>query len=76
MRVFGPVLSLSEAPEHPHNVARQVYQDVDGIVQPGPAPRFSRTNSEIRHGPREPGADSAETLERWGLTAEGGRAVD
>jgi alpha-methylacyl-CoA racemase len=45
---FAPVLSLSEAPHHPHMAARNVFVDVDGIVQPAPAPRFSRTPSAIR----------------------------
>ena len=40
---FAPVLSLAEAPEHPHNVARGTFVDLDGVVQPAPAPRFSAT---------------------------------
>jgi crotonobetainyl-CoA:carnitine CoA-transferase CaiB-like acyl-CoA transferase len=40
---FAPVLSMAEAPHHPHHVARNTYVTVDGVVQPGPAPRFSRT---------------------------------
>ena len=40
---FAPVLSLAEAPLHPHNVARETFVEVDGIVQPAPAPRFSGT---------------------------------
>ncbi len=40
---FAPVLSLNEAPDHPHNKERETYIDVDGVVQPAPAPRFSRT---------------------------------
>ncbi|MFO0696200.1 MAG: CaiB/BaiF CoA-transferase family protein [Polyangiales bacterium] len=42
---FAPVLSLGEAPEHPHNKSRESFVDVEGIVQPAPAPRFSRTPS-------------------------------
>jgi alpha-methylacyl-CoA racemase len=45
---FAPVLSLSEAPQHPHMAARNIFVDVDGVVQPAPAPRFSRTPSAIR----------------------------
>lgn len=40
---FAPVLSLSEAPHHPHNVARGTFIEIDGVLQPAPAPRFSRT---------------------------------
>ncbi|WP_231974925.1 CoA transferase [Mycobacterium sp. E1747] len=41
----APVLSLTEAPQHPHIAARQTFVDVGGVVQPAPAPRFSRTPS-------------------------------
>lgn len=44
----SPVLDLDEAPHHPHNVARETFQDVDGRFQPAPAPRFSRTPGTIR----------------------------
>jgi alpha-methylacyl-CoA racemase len=64
-----PVLSLDEAPEHPHNRARQTFVEVDGLRQPGPAPRFSRTSSSIRHGPRAPEADPRAVLAAWGLPA-------
>ena len=40
---FAPVLSMSEAPNHPHNAARGTFVDIDGVTQPAPAPRFSRT---------------------------------
>ncbi|MEO5598682.1 MAG: CoA transferase, partial [Novosphingobium sp.] len=40
---FAPVLSMAEAPHHPHNIERGVFVEVDGVVQPGPAPRYSRT---------------------------------
>lgn len=65
-----PVLSLAEAPEHPHNRARQTFVDVDGVRQPGPAPRFSRTPGAIRRGPCEPDTDTQAALEAWGLSAE------
>ena len=53
---FAPVLSLAEAPAHPHNVARGTFVEVDGIVQPAPAPRFSRTPVAARPTPpEEPG---------------------
>jgi alpha-methylacyl-CoA racemase len=45
---FAPVLSLSEAPDHPHMAERKVFVTYEGVVQPAPAPRFSRTPSAIR----------------------------
>jgi alpha-methylacyl-CoA racemase len=65
---FAPVLSLAEAPKHPHNVARQSFVEVDGMLHPAPAPRFSRTRAEIAHGPRPVGADSDEILTAWGFS--------
>ena len=65
-----PVLSMAEAPEHPHNQARGTFVDVDGIVQPGAAPRFSRTPSAIRHGPGEAADDFRQILTDWGLREE------
>jgi alpha-methylacyl-CoA racemase len=43
----APILTLAEAPEHPHNVARQTFVDVDGVRHPAPAPRFDRTPGEL-----------------------------
>jgi alpha-methylacyl-CoA racemase len=63
---YAPVLSIGEAPKHPHNVARKTFVEVDGVVQPAPAPRFSRTVPEIQGGPR--GADNAATLAAWGFS--------
>ena len=65
----APVLSMTEAPKHAHSEARQTYVTVDGIEQPGPAPRFSRTRSEIRHGPIDPGDGVHQVLTEWGLSA-------
>jgi alpha-methylacyl-CoA racemase len=65
---FAPVLSMTEAPNHPHNKARETFVEFDGIVQPGPAPRFSRTRSEIKSPPAEPGAAGNEALSEWGLS--------
>ncbi len=48
---FAPVLTAEEAAAHPQNVARRVFQTVDGVLQPSPAPRFSRTPGEIRTAP-------------------------
>ena len=57
----------SEAPAHPHNVARGVFVEVEGIVQPAPAPRFSRTPGKIRMGARDAGADTDTALAAWGV---------
>jgi alpha-methylacyl-CoA racemase len=64
---FAPVLSLDEAPEHPHNRARGTFVTVDGITQPAPAPRFSRTPAAT---PTPPEAPDAEALRGWGFGEE------
>ncbi|MGE0385495.1 MAG: CaiB/BaiF CoA transferase family protein [Gammaproteobacteria bacterium] len=64
---FAPVLDLHEAPEHPHNKARGTFVKVDGVVQPAPAPRFSRTPGEIRHAAHTPGADTEQVLAEAGF---------
>ncbi len=66
---FAPVLSLTEATRHPHATARRAYVDVDGIIQPAPAPRFSRTPSAISRPPRPAGAGAAQALTGWGIDA-------
>ena len=64
---FAPVLDLAEAPEHPHSKARQAFVEIEGVIQPAPAPRFSRTPGEV-HGPvPEPGQHSREILADWGF---------
>jgi alpha-methylacyl-CoA racemase len=65
---FGPVLDFDEAPEHPHNRARETFIEIDGVVQPAPAPRFSRTPSAVQRPPSEPGADTEEGLLAWGFS--------
>ncbi len=65
---FAPVLNLIDAATHPHNVARNSYQEVAGVLQQAPAPRFSRTPAGDS-GPRVPGEDSASVLADFGLTA-------
>jgi alpha-methylacyl-CoA racemase len=65
-----PVLSMTEAPSHPHNVARQTFVVRDGVTQPAPAPRFSRTTAEIAAAPPAPGEHTAEALADWGFTAD------
>ena len=64
----APVLGMRESPVHPHLASRGTFVDVDGIVQPAPAPRFSRTPGAIRHRPPEPGADTTDVLVEWGLS--------
>ena len=64
---FGPVLEPWEAPEHPHARARHSFREVAGVVQPAPAPRFSRTDSEIQGPPAWPGQHSDEILNEIGL---------
>ena len=64
---FAPVLSIFEAPTHPHSVARKSYLEVDGVMQQAPAPRFSRTGAAISGGPRIPGEDTLAVLEDYGF---------
>jgi alpha-methylacyl-CoA racemase len=64
----SPVLSLKEAPTHPHLAERGTFVDVDGVLQPAPAPRFSRTPGAVQSNPSIPGAHTREVLERWGLS--------
>ena len=65
---YAPVLSLAEAPQHPHNRARGTFVELDGVVQPAPAPRFSVSVPEM---PRSPGpARSAEVLAAWGFSED------
>jgi alpha-methylacyl-CoA racemase len=67
---FAPVLSLAEAPEHAHNVHRSTFTEVAGVVQPSPAPRFSRTPPEIERPPAHAGQHTDEVLSEWGLDAD------
>lgn len=68
---FAPVLSMDEAPNHPHNVARGTFVEIDGIVQPAPAPRFSRTKPQIRRPPGPPDRElTLKTLIAWGVAEE------
>ena len=61
---FAPILSLSEAPQHPHNQARRTFIDVGGTIQPAPAPRYSATPCQPPVPPRTPGADGDSVLAR------------
>jgi alpha-methylacyl-CoA racemase len=67
---FAPVLTLQEAIDHPHNRARNTFIEVDGVVQPAPAPRFSRTVPQPPQAPRASGVDLEGTLGRWGFRAD------
>jgi alpha-methylacyl-CoA racemase len=64
---FAPVLSMSQARAHPHNVERGTFVDVEGAPQPAPAPRFSRTPSAVPRGPVAAGAHTAVALGEWGF---------
>ncbi|MEG8279021.1 CaiB/BaiF CoA transferase family protein [Streptomyces sp. AHA2] len=61
----APVLSLREAPHHPHLATRGTFTDHGGITQPAPAPRFSATPTTVRSGPARPGADTADVAREW-----------
>ena len=63
----APVLSPWEAHRHPHNVARGTFTEIDGVIQPAPAPRFSRTPSGVSRPPSPPGADTVSGLAEWGV---------
>lgn len=67
---FAPVLSIVEAPNHPHNQARGTFVKIDGLLQPAPAPRFDRTVPEIRHGSHSPGQDTDSVLADYGFTQD------
>jgi alpha-methylacyl-CoA racemase len=67
---FAPVLTMAEAPHHPHNVARGSFVDVDGVLQPGPAPRFSRTPAIRPTPPQAPGEGTRSALAAWGIAGE------
>ena len=71
---FAPVLTLTEAAEHPHNVARQTFVEANGKLQPAPAPRFSRTAPVIGSAPAFAGQHSREILDDWGISKD--RAVE
>jgi alpha-methylacyl-CoA racemase len=63
---FAPVLTIAEAREHPHNRYRDTFVEIDGVAQPRPAPRFSRTDSGIERPPSSVGQHTDEVLEEWG----------
>lgn len=67
---FAPVLTMSEAAKHPHNISRKTFIDIDGVKQPAPAPRFSRTATATPTPPAHPGQHSREILADWGFATE------
>jgi alpha-methylacyl-CoA racemase len=67
---FAPVLTLEDAPRHSHNVARETFVTVEGVVQPAPAPRFSATPGLIQGPPPKIGADNDTALSDWGFSAD------
>ena len=64
---FAPVLTLAEAPQHPHNQHREVFTKLAGVVQPNPSPRFSRTEATIQSPPAHPGQHTDEVLRSVGF---------
>jgi alpha-methylacyl-CoA racemase len=64
---FAPVLSMAEAPAHPHNRERGTFTEVAGVLQPAPAPRFGRTQGAIARPPPHPGQHTDEALADWGV---------
>ena len=64
---FAPVLDWDEAPAHPHHAAREAFVEVGGVIQPAPAPRFSRTPAARPTPPSTPGADGPAALRDWGV---------
>ena len=67
---FAPVLNFAEAPHHPHNKARKTFVDIDGVTQPAPAPRFSRTPPEVSSPPPQKAAETEAILGKNGFTED------
>ncbi|RXH04348.1 CaiB/BaiF CoA transferase family protein [Bradyrhizobium vignae] len=67
---LAPVLTIDEAPAHPQMQARSAYVMFDGVRHPSPAPRFSRTASELHTSPPAPGRDTRQALADWGASPE------
>jgi alpha-methylacyl-CoA racemase len=66
---YAPVLRMSEAAEHPHNVARKTFIDVAGVTQPAPAPRYSRSSTSTPTPPAHAGQHTRAVLADWGIDA-------
>ena len=67
---FAPVLRMSEAMRHPHNVYRESFVEIDGIAQPAPAPRFLATPTRVQRPPARIGEHTGEVLRDWGFSAD------
>ena len=67
---LAPVLSMDEAPKHPHMRARGAYIRLDGVTHPAPAPRFGQTPATLRRSAPPPGRDSRQALADWGFAPE------
>ena len=67
---FAPVLSMDEAYEHPHNKQRNTFIEIAGVMQPAPAPRFSRTPASVSSPPPHAGQHTEEVLVGLGLTKD------
>jgi alpha-methylacyl-CoA racemase len=67
---FAPVLTMSEAADHSHIKARATVVEHEGVLQPAPAPRFSRTPGAISRRAAQPGQHTDEALADWGLSAD------
>ena len=67
---FAPVLTMAEAPEHPHIAQRETFTEVAGLTQPSPAPRFSRTPGSIERPPPHAGQHTDEVLADFGIDAD------
>lgn len=68
---FAPVLDLAEAVNHPHNLARSIFVEKDGLIQPAPAPRFKNAAVTLPAPPPAPGAHNDMALSDWGINNEG-----
>lgn len=69
----APVLSMTDAPGHPHNTARAAFVDIGGVTQAGPVPKFSRTPGAVQNPPESPPLDIEDALHVWGADLSGAR---
>ena len=67
---FAPVLDFAEATQHPHNQARGMFTELDGVVQPAPAPQFSATPGAVQSAPASAGQHNDEALADWGFSQD------
>jgi alpha-methylacyl-CoA racemase len=67
---FAPVLTMSQAAAHPHNVERKTFIEINGVTQPAPAPRFSRSTTQVSTPPAHPGQHTREILTDWGVSQD------